>query len=93
MLITTDERTPSPRRMRTPRQRWTMFAQQQPTTAQLVVFVAINTGVTVLQLLLMPVFKATVAGGTPDSFAEREHSAPEVWLPKQPPGGWGGPAR
>ena len=37
-----------------------MFAQQQqqPTTAQLVVFVAINTGVTVLQLLLMPVFKA-----------------------------------
>ena len=58
MLITTDERTTSSRRMRTPRQRWTMFAEQRPTTAQLIVFVAINTGVTVLQLLLMPVFKA-----------------------------------
>ncbi len=63
MLITTDERTTSPRRMRTPRQRWAMFVQQRPTTAQLVVFVAINTGVTVLQLLLMPVFKA-VFGAT-----------------------------
>ncbi len=58
MLIATDERTTSPRRMWSPRQRWARFAQQRPTTAQLVVFVAINTGVTLLQLLLMPVFKA-----------------------------------
>ncbi|MBN9192134.1 type II toxin-antitoxin system HipA family toxin [Microbacterium sp.] len=34
----------------------------------------------------------TARGGAPGSFAETEHSAPEVWLPKQPPGGWGGPA-
>ena len=58
MLIATDERTTSPRRMWSPRQRWATFAQQRPTTAQLVVFVSINTGVTLLQLLLMPVFKA-----------------------------------
>ena len=35
----------------------------------------------------------TARGGAPGSVGEREHSAPEVWLPKQPPGGWGGPAR
>jgi len=34
---------------------------------------------------------ATSAGGNSGSFAERDHSAPEVRLPRQPPGGWGGP--
>lgn len=36
---------------------------------------------------------STPAGGTSGSFAERDHSAPEVRLPRQPPGGWGGHVR
>lgn len=39
------------------------------------------------------VLGGTAGGGTSGSSAERGHSAPEVWLPKKPPGGWGGPAR
>jgi serine/threonine-protein kinase HipA len=33
----------------------------------------------------------TLGGRTSGSFAERDRSAPEVRLPRQPPGGWGGP--
>lgn len=40
------------------RQRWALFAATRPTLAQLVVFVVLNVGVTVLQLVLMPVSKA-----------------------------------
>lgn len=36
---------------------------------------------------------STPAGSTTGSSAERVHSAPELQLPPQPPGGWGGPVR
>lgn len=32
-----------------------------------------------------------LAGGASGGSGENDHSAPEVWLPRQPPGGWGGP--
>jgi len=37
---------------------WTTFAAARPTLAQLIVFATVNVGVTLLQLVLMPVFKA-----------------------------------
>lgn len=46
------------------RERWAAFEAARPTLAQLVLFVAMNVGVTVLQLVLMPVFKA-IFGVTP----------------------------
>jgi len=36
---------------------WQAFSLRRPTTAQLIVFVAVNVGITVLQLLIMPLFK------------------------------------
>lgn len=40
------------------RERWAAFEAARPTLAQLALFVVMNVGVTVLQLVLMPVFKA-----------------------------------
>jgi len=40
------------------RTRWAAFAAARPTLAQLIVFCVLNVGMTVLQLVLMPVFKA-----------------------------------
>lgn len=45
-------------------QRWAAFALVRPTVAQLIVFSALNVGMTVLQLVLMPVFK-WIFGFTP----------------------------
>lgn len=53
-MITID----TPTRRRSPiAQAWAGFARRRPTTAQLIVFVAVNLGITVLQLLIMPLFK------------------------------------
>jgi len=38
-------------------QRWAAFELARPTLAQLVVFAGLNVGITVLQLVMMPVFK------------------------------------
>lgn len=38
-------------------QRWAAFEQARPTVAQLIIFAALNVGITVLQLVMMPVFK------------------------------------
>ncbi|MDQ1205146.1 MULTISPECIES: hypothetical protein [unclassified Microbacterium] len=43
------------------RRGWTRFADARPTWAQLIVFSLLNVGMTVLQLVLMPVFKAVFA--------------------------------
>ena len=40
------------------RERWRTFEMSRPTLAQLVLFVIMNVGVTVIQLVLMPVIKA-----------------------------------
>lgn len=41
---------------------WQRFAQHRPGTAQFVIFMAISTGMTVLQLALMPILKAAFNG-------------------------------
>ena len=46
------------------RSRWLAFELARPTTAQFVVFVVLNVGMTVLQLVMMPVLKA-ILGATP----------------------------
>lgn len=43
--------------------RWSAFATSRPGVAQFIVFFVLSNGITVLQLVLMPVFKA-VFGGT-----------------------------
>lgn len=40
------------------RQRWARFEEKRPTTAQFIMFFLLSNGVTVLQLVLMPVFRA-----------------------------------
>lgn len=42
--------------------RWKAFAETQPTLAQLIVFSALNVAVTLLQLVIMPVFKLIFSG-------------------------------
>ena len=42
--------------------RWTAFAEAKPTLSQLIVFSALNVGVTGLQLVIMPVFKLLFSG-------------------------------
>jgi len=44
--------------------RWAAFEAARPTLAQLVLFVVMNVGVTVLQLVLMPVLKAALGTTT-----------------------------
>jgi putative flippase GtrA len=39
-------------------QRWAAFAETRPTVAQLILFSILNVGMTVLQLVIMPLFKA-----------------------------------
>lgn len=41
---------------------WVAFAEAKPTLAQLIVFSALNVAVTVLQLVIMPVFKLIFSG-------------------------------
>ncbi len=41
---------------------WKRFAQRRPETAQFIVFMGVNTAMTVLQLALMPVLKAVFNG-------------------------------
>lgn len=43
--------------LRTLSRRWSAFSATRPTTAQLIVFSLLNVGMTVLQLVLMPLFK------------------------------------
>lgn len=52
--------------------RWAAFASLRPTVAQLIVFSALNVAVTVMQLVIMPVFKL-IFGETP--LVDREFRA------------------